>query len=95
MLKPHSHRPDLMAIVEDALNQPSLYDESLKLLARLGLTIPSTHLTRDWENPYSASEIVEAAWLVAYRDPKTHWAQRALATYGKCWTLCCFLKFGH
>jgi tryptophan 2,3-dioxygenase len=73
MLKPHSHRPDLMAIVEDALNQPSLYDESLKLLARRGLTIPSTHLTRDWANPYSASEIVEAAWLVVYRDPKTHW----------------------
>ncbi len=73
MLKPHSHRPDLMAIVEVALNQPSLYDESLKLLARRGLTIPSTHLTRDWANPYRASDIVEAAWLVVYRDPKTHW----------------------
>ncbi|MFL6681934.1 MAG: tryptophan 2,3-dioxygenase, partial [Burkholderiaceae bacterium] len=36
MLKPHSHRPDLLAQVEQAAGTPSLYDESLRLLARRG-----------------------------------------------------------
>jgi tryptophan 2,3-dioxygenase len=73
MLKPHSHRPDLMALVENALLQPSLYDESLKLLARRGLAIPNSHLARDWSAPYAANQAVEDAWLIVYRDPKKHW----------------------
>src|SRR3954469_13672634 len=32
MLKPHAHRPDLLAEVEAAWRAPSLYDESLRLL---------------------------------------------------------------
>ncbi len=28
LLKPHSHRADLLAIVETAFNAPSLYDEA-------------------------------------------------------------------
>jgi tryptophan 2,3-dioxygenase len=73
MLKPHSHRPDVLAIVEAAWRAPSLYDESLKLLARRGLAIPQDHLDRDWTQPYAASDAVEQAWLVAYRDPDAHW----------------------
>ena len=36
MLIPHAHRPDLHEIVEKAFCAPSLYDVSLKLLARRG-----------------------------------------------------------
>jgi tryptophan 2,3-dioxygenase len=73
MLKTHSHRPDILARVEAAWRAPSLYDESLRLLARRGLALPSSHLNRDWTRPYEASEGVEAAWLVVYRDPDAHW----------------------
>ena len=73
MLKPHAHRPDLLAQVQAAFEAPSLYDESLKLLARHGLAIPDSHTQRDWTQPYQASDVVEQAWLVAYRDPKEHW----------------------
>ena len=73
MLKPHAHRPDLLERVEAAWRAPSLYDESLRLLARRGLPVPASHLERDWTQPYVASEAVEAAWLVAYRAPQTHW----------------------
>ena len=73
MLKPHSHRPELLARVEAAWRAPSLYDESLRLLARRGLPVPAGHLERDWTRPYESSDAVEQAWLVAYRDPKTHW----------------------
>ena len=73
MLKPHAHRPDLLAQVQAALVAPSLYDEALRLLARRGLAIPASHLERDWTQAYIRSDVVERAWLVAYRDPKAHW----------------------
>ena len=73
MLKPHAHRPDLLAHVERAYRSPSLYDEALRLLARRGLAVPTTHTERDWSLPYAEDGGVEAAWLTVYRDPKTHW----------------------
>jgi tryptophan 2,3-dioxygenase len=73
MLKPHAHRPDLHAIVETAWRAPSLYDESLRLLARRGIAVPDSHLERDWTQPYAASDAVEQAWLTVYRDPEAHW----------------------
>ena len=73
MLKPHSHRPDLLAEVDAAWRAPSLYDEALRLLARRGLEVPADHLERDWSKPYEASDGVEQAWLVAYREPKKYW----------------------
>ena len=41
MLKPHAHRPDLLAQVQAAYESPSLYDEALRLLARRGLPVPA------------------------------------------------------
>ena len=73
MLKPHSHRPDLLAQVEEALRSPSLYDESLRLLARRGIPVPRSHTERDWTQPYVESEAVRDAWLTVYRDPDAHW----------------------
>ena len=73
MLKPHAHRPDLLATVQAAFEAPSLYDEALKLLARRGLPVPASHTSRDWTQPYAAHQSVEQAWLVAYRNPKQHW----------------------
>jgi len=73
MLKPHAHRPDLLAQVEQAWRAPSLYDESLRLLARRGVAMPASHLERDWTQPYVESDAVRDGWLVVYRDPKKHW----------------------
>lgn len=73
MLKPHAHRPDLLAQVDAAYRSPSLYDESLKLLARHGLPVPADRLERDWTQPYESSDGVEAAWLTVYRNPHDHW----------------------
>ncbi|WP_372529198.1 tryptophan 2,3-dioxygenase [Piscinibacter sp.] len=73
MLQPHAHRSDLLARVEAAYRQPSLYDESLRLLARRGLPVPASHTERDWTQPYEASDAVEQAWLVVYRDPQANW----------------------
>jgi len=73
MLRPHAHRPDVLAHVEAAYRSPSLYDEALRLLARRGISVPATHLERDWSLPYPADSGVEAAWLQVYRDPQRYW----------------------
>ncbi|MET1116252.1 MAG: tryptophan 2,3-dioxygenase [Comamonas sp.] len=73
MLKPHAHRPELLALVDAAYRAPSLYDEALRLLARRGIHVPQSHLARDWTGPYRADPGVEQAWLTVYRDPATHW----------------------
>jgi tryptophan 2,3-dioxygenase len=73
MLRPHLHRPELLAHVQAAYEAPSLYDEALRLLSRRGLPVPASHVQRDWTLPYPPSDEVEAAWLVAYRNPEAHW----------------------
>ncbi|MEO6408641.1 MAG: tryptophan 2,3-dioxygenase [Burkholderiaceae bacterium] len=73
MLAPHAQRPGVLAQVEAAWRAPSLYDESLRLLARRSLAVPASHTDRDWTQPYVASDAVMQAWLVVYRDPKAHW----------------------
>ena len=73
MLRPHAHRPDLLAQVEAAYRSPSLYDEALRLLARRGIGVPTTHLERDWSQAYLADACVQAAWLQVYRDPQRYW----------------------
>jgi len=73
MLEPHAHRPERLAVVRQAFDSPSLYDESLRLLARRGLPVPASHVERDWTQPYQESAEVEQAWLAVYRDPAAHW----------------------
>ncbi len=73
MLRPHAHRPDVLAQVELAYRSPSLYDQALRLLAHRGIGVPATHLERDWSQPYPADSGVEAAWLQVYRDPQRYW----------------------
>ena len=79
MLKPHAHRPELLALVQAAYEAPSLYDESLRLMARRGLAIPDSHLQRDWTQPYVENEAVTQAWLTVYRDPSVYWDLYQLA----------------
>ncbi len=73
MLKPHAHHAQRLAEVQAAYTSPSLYDESLRLLARRGLPVPASHTDRDWTQPYVESEAVEQAWLTVYRDPQRYW----------------------
>jgi tryptophan 2,3-dioxygenase len=73
MLQPHAHSAERLALVQSAYEAPSLYDEALRLLARRGLTLPASHLERDWTQGYVASPEVEQAWLQVYRAPEAHW----------------------
>ncbi len=73
LLKPHEHRAERLAVVQQAFEAPSLYDEVLRLMARRGLAVPASHTERDWTRPYAADPAVQDAWLVVYRAPREHW----------------------
>src|SRR4029078_4829118 len=67
------HRPDLLARVRAAFEAPSLYDESLRVLARRGLLVSASHVERDWTQSYVDSDLVKQAWLQVYRQPEGNW----------------------
>lgn len=67
----HEGRPQAAA-VRAAYERPSLYDESLRLLARRGFPVPATHLERDFTREYVASDAVARAWEEIYREPEKH-----------------------
>jgi tryptophan 2,3-dioxygenase len=79
MLKPHAHHPARYAEVERALHEPSLYDESIRLLARRGFRVEPGQTQRDWSAQRPFSDAVEAAWLAVYREPGAHWQLYELA----------------
>ncbi len=79
MQKPHAHRPDLMEKLADELARPSLYDEALRRLARLGLAVPEAVLARDVSQPWTLNEDVIAVWAEVYRDPSAHWEAYEMA----------------
>lgn len=74
MLKPHAHSPERLAQVQAAFEAPSLYDNTLQLMARQGLAIDAHCLSRDWTQAHVANDSVLAAWQTVYRQPNTHWA---------------------
>lgn len=79
MLKPHAHRADLVARLEEELQSPSLYDEAIRSLARNGFAIDPKVLERDVSKTHSAHASVTAAWAAVYRDPAQHWELYELA----------------
>jgi tryptophan 2,3-dioxygenase len=79
MTLPHRHRPDLHAILLAALNQPSLYDEALRLLARRGHPVPKEVVDRDFSQPYVSNPRVRDIWLGIYRQAQDHFDLYELA----------------
>ncbi len=79
MLRPHQHRPETYAALAQELAAPSLYDESLRLLARRGYALAPEVVDRDWTQPYTPHDSVEEAWLAVYRDPEAQWDLYELA----------------
>lgn len=62
------------ALVRDALEAPSLYDEFLRLLARQGYGIPGSVLERDVSKAWTFTPELVPLFAEIYADPQTHWA---------------------
>jgi tryptophan 2,3-dioxygenase len=69
----HRHDPAVVARLEAALDEPSLYDEVLRFLSRRGFAMPPELLTRDWRKPLAGHPAALEAWLKIYRNPRDHW----------------------
>ena len=79
MLKPHAHRSEITALLQAELARPSLYDEALRHLARMGLAIPEEVLGRDLSQAWVKNESVQEVWTRVYKDPTTYWQAYELA----------------
>ncbi len=79
MLRPHAHRPDLLARLQAELARPSLYDEALRALARAGHNVPQAVLDRDVRQSWVHDDAVQAVWTAIYRNPEAHWEAYELA----------------
>ncbi|AJT66053.3 tryptophan 2,3-dioxygenase family protein [Streptomyces chattanoogensis] len=70
MLVPHRGAPREYAELEKALQEPSLWDEVLRLLAHRGYAIPEAVLQRDPALRYEPDPAVEAVWAEIYAGPQ-------------------------
>ncbi len=78
LLKPHRKNPKIHAALQSRLEQPGLYDEFLRHLARRGHAIPPDRLERDFTQPYEASAGVAAVCRDIYEDTGRYWAEYAM-----------------
>jgi tryptophan 2,3-dioxygenase len=79
LIEVHARDKQAYPLLKRELSTPSLYDESIRLLARRGFDIPAECTERDWTQPYKAHPAVESAWLGVYRDAAGHWDLYELA----------------
>ena len=79
MMEPHRHRAPVFVVLEELFLTPSLYDESIRLLARRGFKLDPGSVERDWRLPHAFDEAVCAAWVAVYRDTEAHWELYELA----------------
>ena len=74
MMPYYKHQPDWYALLEGALNAPSLYDEFLMYLARCGMKIPASAIDRDFSQQREDDEEVIAVLRTIYEDRHEYWA---------------------
>jgi tryptophan 2,3-dioxygenase len=79
MLRPHLHREDIIARLEEILVEPGLYDEALLLLARNGFDIGEDADRKDWRETRAENSKVLDAWKTIYQSPERYWALYELA----------------
>jgi tryptophan 2,3-dioxygenase len=79
MMGPHSHRPELVARLEEILTEPSLYDEALLLLQRNGFDLGEEAGRTSWRETRAENPKVLAAWKAVYAAPEERWSLYELA----------------
>lgn len=73
MVKVFKHDPAVHAELDQLLHEPSLYDEFLAYLNRLGYPIPVAVLDRDFSTPYSMNAELVGVIGQVYAAPDEHW----------------------
>ncbi len=79
MVRPHTHRPDLIAMLEAELDRPSLYEVAVGRLAEAGFLIPTEPILQNRRRPWVPIPEIEAAWSAVYRATDRYWELYELA----------------
>ena len=79
MLAIHAAKPEAYEELKQILEQPSLYDEVIKILAQHQLPIDEAVLSRDFSQPYQENESVLNAWVTVYKDEDKYFELYELA----------------
>lgn len=74
MLRVFESDPPAHELVRAALEEPSLYDEFLRLLSRSGYAIPESVLHRDVTKAWTFTPELVPVFAAIYEDPQPHWA---------------------
>jgi tryptophan 2,3-dioxygenase len=74
MLTVFDDDPAAKALLVDALEAPSVYDEFLRYLARHGHDVPVEILQRDVTLPYRYNADLVPVFRNIYEHPEEHWA---------------------
>ncbi|ETI66015.1 tryptophan 2,3-dioxygenase [Neobacillus vireti] len=79
ILKIYKKDPSLYSQLEKAFHAPSIYDVSIKALAKAGFDINPEVLNRDYSIPYKNDASVKKAWLEVYKNVDQYWDLYQLA----------------
>ncbi len=74
MLPMFRHKLPYYRALKLALESPSVYDEFLRYLYRVGHRVPLERVKRDWTERYEHHPDVVDVFEVIYRRPDEHWA---------------------
>jgi tryptophan 2,3-dioxygenase len=74
LLSRFSHHLEYYRQLKYALEHPSLYDEFLRYLYRVGHRVPAERVERDWSEPYQHHAGVVEVLRIVYQHPDQYWA---------------------
>lgn len=75
MLAVYEHQPEWHSKLVAALESPSLYDEFLMHLARIGMPVPAAATERDFSRMREEDDGVVEVLKTIYNDPREHWVR--------------------
>jgi tryptophan 2,3-dioxygenase len=75
----HGHDPAVLERLEAARQAPSIYDLTIRLLARRGFQVDRAVIDRDVSVSHVSNDSVSAAWSKIYREPARFWELYELA----------------
>jgi tryptophan 2,3-dioxygenase len=78
MVDVFAHSPEDQERLREALRTPSLYDETLRLLARRGFAIPPDRAERDWSQPVGTDPRLIETFKAIYEARERHWEEYEL-----------------
>lgn len=75
LIKVFDADPEARTLLTELLEQPSIYDEFLRYLARRGFAVPTEILKRDVTRAYSINDSLLPVFQKIYENAEEHWRE--------------------